>query len=70
MKERKAMIVNIEKNMKDIKRNSDRFMDVLQVIIRWAVRALAILMTVVIVMGVVDVGWQLHQKAMGPPSSS
>ena len=53
--------------MKDIKRHSDRFTDVLQVVIRLAVRALAILMTVVIVLGVVDVGWQLHQKAMESP---
>ncbi len=53
--------------MKDIKRHSDRFTDVLQVIIRLAVRTLAILMTVVIVLGVVDVGWQLHQEAMAAP---
>ncbi len=41
--------------MKDIKRHSDRFTDVLQVIIRLAVRTLAILMTVVIVLGVVAI---------------
>ena len=54
--------------MKDIKRHSDRFTDMLQMVIRLAVRALAILMTVVIVLGVVDVAWQLHQKAMAPPA--
>ena len=53
--------------MNDIKPHPDRFTDVLQVVIRLAVRALAILMTVVIVLGVVDVAWQLHQKAMEPP---
>ena len=53
--------------MKDIKRHSDRFTDMLQKVIRWAVRTLAILMTVVIVLGVVDVAWQLYQKAMAPP---
>ena len=54
--------------MQDTKRHSDRLTDGLQAIIRLAVRALAILMTVVIVLGVVDVGWQLHQKAQQPPS--
>lgn len=53
--------------MKDIKQCSDRFTDVLQKVIRLAVRALTILMTVVIVLGVVDVAWQLHEKAMNPP---
>ena len=28
---------------------------------------LSILMTGVIILGVVDVAWTLHQKAMGPP---
>ena len=54
--------------MRDIKRHSDRFTDMLQRVIRLAVRALAVLMTVVIVLGVVDVAWQLHQKAMAPPA--
>jgi len=40
----------------------------LQVIIRWAVRFLAILMVFVIVMGVVDVAWTLYQKLIQPPS--
>jgi len=39
----------------------------LQVIIHWSVRVLAILMVVVIVMGVVDVGWTLYQKLLSPP---
>jgi len=37
-------------------------------VIRGAVRTLAVLMTVVIVLGVVDVAWQLHQRAMAPPT--
>jgi len=36
-------------------------------IIRFSVRVLAVLMTGVIILGVVDVGWMLHQKAMAPP---
>ena len=40
----------------------------LQTIIHWSVRALAILMVLVIVMGVVDVAWTLYQKLINPPS--
>lgn len=36
-------------------------------IIRLAVRVLAVMMTIVIILGVIDVGWTLHQKAMAPP---
>ena len=39
----------------------------LQVVINWSVRILAILMTFVIVMGVVDVGWTLYEKLTTPP---
>lgn len=40
----------------------------LQVIITWSVRALAVLMVFVIVMGVVDVGWTLYRKLISPPA--
>ncbi|QCF24826.1 phosphate-starvation-inducible PsiE family protein [Hydrocarboniclastica marina] len=36
-------------------------------IIRWAVRALALLMVFVIIMGVVDVGWILYERLVSPP---
>ncbi|MBV1864952.1 MAG: phosphate-starvation-inducible PsiE family protein [Rhodobacteraceae bacterium] len=39
----------------------------LQIVIRFAVRIMAILMVIVIVMGVVDVGWTLYQKMLSPP---
>ena len=39
----------------------------LQIVIHWSVRALAILMVFVIVMGVVDVGWILYKKMLSPP---
>lgn len=45
----------------------DRMMIVIKVIVRAMVRLLALMMTVVIILGVVDVGWTLHQKAMAPP---
>lgn len=43
----------------------DSLLTVLQSVIRVAVRALAILMTVLILLGVVDVAWMLFEKAMG-----
>lgn len=36
-------------------------------IIRLAVRILAILMTAVIILGVIDVGWTLYEKLLSPP---
>ncbi len=39
----------------------------LQIIIRFAVRIMAILMVFVIVMGVVDVAWTIYQKLITPP---
>jgi len=36
-------------------------------VIHWAVRALAILMVFVIIMGVVDVVWVLYQRLVAPP---
>ena len=46
---------------------NEPLIEYLQVIIRASVRILAILMVVVIVMGVVDVGWTLYQKVLSPP---
>lgn len=40
----------------------------LQKVINVAVRVLAILMVVVIIMGVVDVAWTLYQRILAPPS--
>jgi uncharacterized membrane protein (DUF373 family) len=39
----------------------------LQIIIHWAVRVLAILMVIVIIMGVIDVAWTLQQKLFAAP---
>jgi len=44
-----------------------KFLAVLSEIIRLSVRLLALLMVLVIIMGVVDVGWTLYQKMITPP---
>lgn len=40
---------------------------VLRWVIAMAVRVLAVLMTAVVILGVIDVAWMLHQKAMAEP---
>ena len=44
-----------------------KLLGVLGGVIRMSVRLLAVLMVLVILMGVVDVGWTLYQKLMTPP---
>jgi uncharacterized membrane protein (DUF373 family) len=46
---------------------SDRLVSGLRLLIRQAVRVLAVLMTLVIFSGVADVGWTLYQKLSAPP---
>lgn len=46
----------------------DPFVEKLQIIIRFAVRILAFLMVLVILLGVIDVGWTLYQKLINPPA--
>ena len=48
--------------------NEDKLINRLQMVIHGAVRALAVLMVFVIVMGVVDVGWTLYQRLITPPT--
>ncbi|MCF6317336.1 MAG: phosphate-starvation-inducible PsiE family protein [Marinosulfonomonas sp.] len=48
--------------------SNEPLIEKLQVVIHWAVRALAILMVFVIIMGVVDVAWTLYGKLVSPPS--
>ena len=50
--------------------SSDPLLRVLQRIIRFAVRILAVLMTVLILLGVVDVGWMLLRRRWIPPLGS
>jgi uncharacterized membrane protein (DUF373 family) len=49
------------------KHNDEPLIRVLRRVIGMTVRVLAVLMTVVIVLAAVDVGWTMHQKAMEPP---
>ena len=46
---------------------SDRFTESLRLVIRQAVRVLAVLMTLVIVFGVIDVGWTLYERLSATP---
>ncbi len=46
---------------------NEPLMRFLQLIIRWLVRILAILMTFVIILGTIDVGWILYVNAMKEP---
>ena len=46
---------------------SDRFTESLRFVIRQAVRVLAVLMTLVIVFGVIDVGWTLYERLSATP---
>ncbi len=47
--------------------NDEKLLQLLGRLIKWSVRALAILMVFVIMMGVVDVGWTLYGKLITPP---
>jgi uncharacterized membrane protein (DUF373 family) len=47
--------------------HKDRLIGPLQITIHFAVRVLAVLMVLVILFGVVDVGWTLWQKLMAEP---
>jgi uncharacterized membrane protein (DUF373 family) len=48
-------------------KKDEAFVDFLRRIVDWAVRALAVLMVFVIVMGVADVVWVLYQRLTTPP---
>lgn len=50
-----------------IRPEQERYTNFLKGIIRYAVRSLALLMTVVIVLGVVDVIWVLYQRLVSTP---
>lgn len=53
--------------MKITRLHSDPLTDRLKIVIRWPVKALAVLMTFVIVMGVIDVVWTLYQRLAESP---
>ncbi len=47
--------------------NNDKLIKRLFWVMRWCVRAMAIMMVFVIIMGVVDVGWTIYQKLASAP---
>lgn len=53
--------------MKNIIRSNDRVLWILKNIIHYSLKTLAALMILVIVFGVVDVGWTLYQRLLAPP---
>ena len=53
--------------MSDSRRSEEPLILVLRWTIRMAVRVLAVIMTAVVLLGVADVAWTLHQRAMSPP---
>lgn len=56
-----------EQNDDRKKQQADPLISALRSIIRFSVRILAVLMTLVIVWGVLDVGWVLYQRLTTPP---
>lgn len=53
--------------MDDLYNPKEPLIQKLRIVIRFAVRCLAALMTLVILWGVVDVGWVIYQKLLTPP---
>lgn len=60
------MNTNVKTTVNDTEKN-DPLIRNLYKIVKVCVRALAILMVFVIIMGVVDVGWTLYQRLLAPP---
>lgn len=55
------------KNKDDVYFSKDALIQGLRVIIRFSVRTLAVLMTLVILWGIADVGWVLYKQLLQPP---
>jgi uncharacterized membrane protein (DUF373 family) len=53
--------------MNDLDYPREKVIQKLRPIIRWCVRCLAVLMTLVIIWGVVDVAWVIYEKLVAPP---
>ena len=53
--------------MKLVKKEEDRFLWYLKKIIHLCLKSLAILMIVVIIFGVIDVGWTIYQRFVAAP---
>jgi len=53
--------------MDDLSNPKEPIIQKLRIVIRFSVRCLSVLMTLVILWGVVDVGWVIYQKLRTPP---
>ncbi|WP_319547671.1 phosphate-starvation-inducible PsiE family protein [Desulfogranum marinum] len=54
--------------MKDLHRKDDRVLWALKKIIHLCLKALSLLMTIIIFLGVIDVAWMIYQKIIAPPA--
>jgi uncharacterized membrane protein (DUF373 family) len=50
-----------------MEKNNEPLIRILHKVIRFSVRCLAVMMTLVIVLGVVDVAWEIYKKLQKPP---
>lgn len=53
--------------MEQMENNNEPLIRILRSAIRFSVRCLAVMMTLVILLGVVDVAWEIYQKLRAPP---
>ncbi|HBH27626.1 MAG: phosphate-starvation-inducible PsiE family protein [Desulfofustis sp. PB-SRB1] len=53
--------------MKIIDKSDDAFLKLLKKIIHFCLKVLGLLMILVIIFGVIDVGWTLYQRLISPP---
>jgi uncharacterized membrane protein (DUF373 family) len=53
--------------MKIIDKSDDAFLKLLKKVIHFCLKVLGLLMILVIIFGVIDVGWTLYQRLMSPP---
>lgn len=53
--------------MEQMENNDEPLIRILRSVIRFSVRCLAVMMTLVILLGVVDVAWEIYMKLKAPP---
>lgn len=54
-------------SVNQVERFNDPLINKLQYVIRFSVRILAVIMTLVIIWGVIDVGWVIYERLIVPP---
>lgn len=58
---------NQTESVNQVERFNDPLINKLQYVIRFSVRILAVIMTLVIIWGVIDVGWVIYERLIVPP---